>query len=75
MQLVYVKLPNDITTRWVLLMDPMLATGGSAARAIQVLTEHGVPEKRIICVNIFASPEGVREVYRLYPDVKIVTSL
>lgn len=56
-KLFYAKLPQDIASRYCLLLDPMLATGGSAIRAIEVLKDHGVPESRIIFLNLVASPE------------------
>lgn len=69
----YSKLPKDISTRTVLLLDPMLATGGSAIRAIQELVLVGVPQPSIIFVNLIASPEGLENVCRAFPDVRIVT--
>lgn len=49
------QFPQDIASRYVLLLDPMLATGGSAIKAVEVLMEHGVPEERIIFVNLVRS--------------------
>ena len=72
--LIYVKLPKDISTRWVLLMDPMLATGGSACTAIDVLIKAGCIEERIIFVNLIAAPEGIANVNLHYPNVKIITT-
>ncbi|KAG6861496.1 hypothetical protein C0995_015923 [Termitomyces sp. Mi166 len=51
-KLFYSKFPADIASRYVLLLDPMLATGGSAMKAVEVLMENGVPEERIIFVNL-----------------------
>lgn len=62
-KLFYAKLPEDIAQRWVLLLDPMLATGGSVMQAIEVLLEHGVPSERILFLNLVASPEGLQAVY------------
>jgi len=73
-KLFYAKLPKDISTRLVLLLDPMLATGGSAAKAIEVLTEHGVPEDQIFFVNVIAAPEGIDYILNKYPKITIVTS-
>lgn len=72
-KLFYVKLPEDIAHRYVFLLDPMLATGGSALRAIDVLIDHGVRPERIIFLNLVASPEGLRKFAHRYPDVTIVT--
>jgi len=72
--LYYVKLPEDISERNVLLMDPMLATGGSALKAIEVLKNHGVKEKNIIFVNIIAAPEGLESMRLRCPEVTVVTT-
>ncbi|KAH9054145.1 uracil phosphoribosyltransferase-domain-containing protein [Lactarius vividus] len=55
-KLFYSKLPQDIAQRYVLLLDPMLATGGSAMKAVEVIMEHGVPEDRIIFINLVRVP-------------------
>ncbi|MDY5479215.1 MAG: uracil phosphoribosyltransferase [Peptostreptococcus porci] len=65
----YCKLPQDIGEREVLLVDPMLATGGSSVAAIQLLREKGA--KNIRMVNLVAAPEGIAEVHKVYPDVDI----
>ena len=65
----YCKLPQDIGDREVLLVDPMLATGGSSVAAIQLLREKGA--KNIRMVNLVAAPEGIAEVHKVYPDVDI----
>ncbi|KNC98451.1 uracil phosphoribosyltransferase [Spizellomyces punctatus DAOM BR117] len=61
-QLYYAKLPPDISERFCLLLDPMLATGGSANKAIEVLLSHGVSEEQVIFVNLICSPEGIEKV-------------
>jgi uracil phosphoribosyltransferase len=73
-KLFYEKLPPDIADRWVLLLDPMLATGGSAIMAIDVLKGKGVPEDRILFLNLIASPEGVKNFAEKLPKVRIVTA-
>jgi len=73
-ELFYVKLPKDIAQRFVLLLDPMLATGGSAIRAVKVLLDHGVQEDKILFLNLIAAPEGIIAFTRAYPKVHIVTS-
>ncbi len=50
------------------------ATGGSAIKAIEVLIDHGVPQERIIFLNLVASPEGLKAMYDAYPKVKVVTA-
>ena len=65
----YCKLPEDIGNRQVFVVDPMLATGGSAVAAINFLKEHGC--KNIIMMNIIGCPEGVQAVQEAHPDVDI----
>ena len=65
----YCKLPEDIGNRQVYVVDPMLATGGSAVAAIDFLKEHGC--KNIIMMNIIGCPEGVKTVQEAHPDVEI----
>jgi uracil phosphoribosyltransferase len=72
--LYYSALPEDIAKRHVLLLDPMLATGGTALAAIQVLLDKGVAEDRIVFINLITVPEGITAVCRRFPAVKIVTS-
>lgn len=73
-ELFYEKLPKDIEKRICLLLDPMLATGGSAIKAMDVLIEKGVPEKSIIFINLIATPVGIKAVHDKYPNIKIITS-
>jgi uracil phosphoribosyltransferase len=73
-RLYYSALPEDIGRRHVLLLDPMLATGGTARAAIEVLTDHGVPEENIVFVNVLSAPEGIRAVREHHPAVRMVTS-
>ncbi|KAG6486165.1 hypothetical protein ZIOFF_054735 [Zingiber officinale] len=75
-QLIYEKLPKDISERHVLLLDPVLGTGNSANHAIDLLIQKGVPENRIIFLNLISvsAPEGIHCVCKRFPSVKIVTS-
>jgi uracil phosphoribosyltransferase len=92
-KLFYDKLPTDIANRWVLLLDPMFATGelslfynthghpanfflpgGSATLAVETLIERGVPEHRILFLNLIASPSGVAEFAERFPKLRVVTS-
>ncbi|KAL9093304.1 MAG: hypothetical protein Q9165_004045 [Trypethelium subeluteriae] len=73
-RLFYAKLPEDIADRWVLLLDPMLATGGSALMAVDVLRSHGVPEERILFLNLIASPEGANNFAQKFPKLRVVTA-
>ena len=65
----YCKLPEDIANRQVFVVDPMLATGGSAVAAIDFLKARGC--KHIIMMNIIGCPEGVETVQKAHPDVDI----
>lgn len=65
----YCKLPEDCCEREVFVVDPMLATGGSSAAAIQMLKDKGVKNIRFLC--IIAAPEGVAHMKQAHPDVDI----
>ena len=65
----YCKLPDDIGNRVVFVVDPMLATGGSAVAAIDFLKQHGC--KNIIMMNIIGCPEGIKAVQDAHPDVEM----
>ena len=65
----YCKLPEDIGNRVTYVVDPMLATGGSAIAAIDFLKKHGC--KHIVMMNIIGCPEGVKAVNEAHPDVDI----
>lgn len=67
----YAKLPEDIATRDVLVVDPMLATGGSACAAIEYLRKQGV--KNLKLVVLVAAPVGIEAVLHADPDVQIYT--
>lgn len=91
-KLFYDKLPEDIADRWVLLLDPMLATGrccschrisdtptdyvtgGSAIMAVDVLKSRGVPEERILFLNVLASPDGIQNFATKFPKLRLVTA-
>src|ERR1700710_1531096 len=90
-KLFYDKLPEDIADRWVLLLDPMFATGGfgsghsggdktngnaggSATMAVDVLKSRGVPENRILFLNLIASPEGIQGFPKRFPKLRVVTA-
>ncbi len=67
----YSKLPPGISDSFVLMIDPMLATGGSAVAALEYLKAAGARTIRVVC--IVAAPEGLAEVERHHPDVPIFT--
>ena len=65
----YCKLPEDIENRVVFVVDPMLATGGSAVAAIDFLKKHGC--KHIVMMNVIGCPEGIKAVQEAHPDVEM----
>ncbi|MBR4990797.1 MAG: uracil phosphoribosyltransferase [Oscillospiraceae bacterium] len=65
----YCKLPDDIGNRVTFVVDPMLATGGSAVAAIDFLKKHGC--KNIIMMNVIGCPEGIKRVQEAHPDVEM----
>ena len=67
----YSKLPRGLSSSYVLMIDPMLATGGSASDALELLRQSGASRVRIVC--IVAAPEGVAVIEREHPDVSIYT--
>jgi len=72
--LYYSKLPKDIKDKFVILVDPMLGTGGSSMAAIQVLEKHGVKPENVLFLNVVSCPEGIRALHSVYPGVKLVTA-
>jgi uracil phosphoribosyltransferase len=67
----YARFPAGLASSFVLMIDPMLATGGSAVMALDLLSRAGAPAVRVIC--IVAAPEGVAAVQRHHPNVSIYT--
>ena len=65
----YCKLPEDVGNRVTFVVDPMLATGGSAVAAIDFLKKHGC--RNIIMMNIIGCPEGIKRVQEAHPDVEM----
>lgn len=65
----YCKLPTEIDQRKIFVLDPMLATGGSAIAAVDFIKQHG--GKDIICLFIIAAPEGLEKLQKAHPDIKI----
>jgi uracil phosphoribosyltransferase len=68
----YTKLPEDINEREVIVVDPMLATGGSAIAAISILKSKEVKNIKFVC--IIAAPEGIKAFQKVHPDVEIYTA-
>ena len=65
----FYKVPKDIDKREVVILDPMLATGGSAVDAIEMIKQDGAKKIKFLC--IIAAPEGIKKVEEKYPDVQI----
>jgi uracil phosphoribosyltransferase len=65
----YCKLPQDVSERDLILLDPMLATGGSASAAIEILKNSGATSIKLVC--LIAAPEGIEAVQKAAPDVDI----
>lgn len=70
----FAKLPDDIAQRHVLVLDPMLATGGTAVEACAHLASRGVDPNRILFVSLLAAPEGVAKLATAFPDVQVITA-
>ena len=68
----YVKLAKDLEQRLAIILDPMLATGGSLIAAIDLLKKHGC--RRICSLNLVCAPEGIARVEAAHPDVDIYTA-
>lgn len=68
----YCKLPVDVEERQIIVLDPMLATGGSAAAAVTYLKQRGVTSMKLMC--LLAAPEGIALFQREHPDVDIFTA-
>jgi uracil phosphoribosyltransferase len=68
----YLKLPDDIANRHVIVVDPMLATGNSVSAALTRIKEHGATQIRFVC--ILAAPEGIKALTQSHPDVKVFTA-
>ena len=67
----YLKLPDDIRERQVIVVDPMLATGNSAAAAVARLKQAGAVQTRVVC--LLSAPEGLRAFHEEHPDVPVFT--
>ncbi len=65
----FCKLPEDIANRQVMVVDPMLATGGSSVAALNLLKQHGVKSARLVC--IIGVPEGIETFTKAHPDVDL----
>jgi len=73
----YNKLPEafkNTESTYVYILDPMLATGGSAVETIKLFTSHDIPQKNIRFVCLLSAPEGIERVHKEFPEVKVITA-
>ncbi|WP_161878751.1 uracil phosphoribosyltransferase [Alkalibacterium sp. MB6] len=68
----FIKMPSDLAERQMLVVDPMLATGGSAVAAIDAIKKRGASNIKFVC--LVAAPEGVKVLREAHPDVDIITA-
>ncbi len=68
----YCKLPDDLNLRTLIIVDPMLATGGSAVLAAQILKNNGAKDIKLVC--LIAAPEGIEKMKEAHPDIDIYTA-
>jgi uracil phosphoribosyltransferase len=68
------KLPKNVADKKVFLLDPLLATGGSASATIEVLKSKGVKEENIFFLNMISCEEGIEQMFLKYPHIKILTA-
>merc|ERR1719419_448359 len=71
---VFAKFPDDIASRKVLLLYPIMRTGNKVCKAVQVLKEHYVPEDHIILINLFCTPTAAERIVQEYPDMTVLTT-
>ncbi len=69
----YAKMP-ELKDKDLFLLDPMLATGHSAIKSIDILTKQGIEEKNIYFLSLLSAPEGIDEITKVYPGIKIYTA-
>ncbi len=73
--LYYKNIPKISTSDQVIILDPMIATGGSGTDTIKIITDMGIDQKQIIFVGIIAAPEGIKAMKNAYPDIKIIVAV
>ena len=69
------KLPNNISDKKVILVDPMIATGGSAIASIEILLKKGIKEENILFVNIISCEDGIKNLFERFPNIKMITGV
>ena len=71
---IYEKHPVVIEGKKIVLMDPMLASGGSCIKAIEIMLNHKIKEEDIMFINIISTPDGIEAVLNKFPKIKIITA-
>jgi uracil phosphoribosyltransferase len=71
-RLFFYRLPEDVNQSYVILLDPMIATGSTLIMALRLLLDHGVPEDHIIFITLIAAKVGLSNVCYAYPKIKII---
>lgn len=71
----YKNIPKIKKNDKVILLDPMIATGGSAVAAVKILKKIGVKENQILCIFLISAPQGLRNLTKKYPDIKIIVAI
>jgi uracil phosphoribosyltransferase len=73
-RVVFAKFPDDIASRKVLLLYPIMSSGNKVCKAVQVLKDHSVPEEHIILINLFCTPVAAKRIVAEYPDMTVLTT-
>jgi uracil phosphoribosyltransferase len=73
--LYYQNLPKISSSNQVIILDPMIATGGSGVGTLKILTDSGVKQKQILFVGVIAAPEGIKVMQKEFPDIKIIVAV
>lgn len=73
-QFIYQKMPPDLQDRTVIILDPMLATGGSVIATLRFLQELGVAPEQMLFMNLICCPDGLQRVFTDFPQLRIITA-
>ena len=73
-KLFYSKFPSNLKDKIIFLLDPMLATGGTAIMSVKEILKYGGLTENIVFVTVVSCPEGIRNIKQLYPEIMIVTA-
>jgi len=73
-RVIFAKFPSDIADRKVLLLYPIMRTGNKVCKAVNVLIDHKVPEKHIILINLFCTPDAAKRIVTCFPNLNVLTT-